>query len=490
MNSDGLSIASVVGRLKEARLRLVAQGVLNALFWALSAGLLILTVLELLRRLRPDWWADVFGAQGMIPQTIAVASAALVLAGGMVVAALRAPSIEQLARRADQILGLRERISTAIEIESRTGNRPVVVAAMIADAARHGSAIRPAALAAYSLPRTALVVPIAAIAAAAVMFVLPVHTASVRERVEARLSTTFGAGEGAATADDISQVAGVIGDEAAARGDAYMEAVGNTLDDLAERVTASPQMTRGDVIKELDALMEHAAAAGTGWRDSTGERVPLLFEALENAIALPPVAGSTNAEVAEPQLDEAPGYNPELTNSNAPPPSGIDSVLEDLEWRNDAAQSGTMSWAGERAEIPGFARTVQPDAAPPPKAGQRKALDDAPALETEDAGDGANHQVAGDGTQAIGAVPVAQQIDLQTTSELALSGTDSGEGRSIKVEFTPQTEVTAVTEESLAVSTEAWRKSPESDARRYSIGIDDRDAVSRYMRALRSPAKE
>lgn len=79
---------------------------------------------------------------------------------------------------------------------------------------------------------------------------------------------------------------------------------------------------------------------------------------------------------------------------------------------------------------------------------------------------------------------------MQTTSELALSGTDSGEGRSIKVEFTPEAEVTAVNEESLAASTETWRESPESDARRYSIGIDDRDAVSRYLWALRSPAEQ
>ncbi|RYE54594.1 MAG: hypothetical protein EOP18_07250, partial [Rhizobiaceae bacterium] len=295
MNSDAPSIASVVGRLNEARLRLVAQSLLNTVCWALSAGLVVFVVLELLCRLRPDW----FGARDMMRQTIAIASAVPVLAGGLVITVLRAPSIEQLARRADRILALRERISTAIEIERSTGERPVVVAAMIADAVHQGSAIRPAALSAWSVPRSAVIVLVAAIAAATVMVMLPVQTASVRERIEARLNSTFSAGEVAATVDDIRKVAGVIGDEATARDDTYMEAVGNTLADLAERVAASPKMTRGEVIKELEALLEHAMVAGTGWRDSTGERIPLLFDALENKIALPPVIASANAEVAD-----------------------------------------------------------------------------------------------------------------------------------------------------------------------------------------------
>ena len=72
---------------------------------------------------------------------------------------------------------------------------------------------------------------------------------------------------------------------------------------------------------------------------------------------------------------------------------------------------------------------------------------------------------------------------------MVLTGEDSGVGDSLEIEITPDTKLTEITEESLAANTDAWRRNTETEADRYAIGIDDRDAVSRYLRSLLGPQK-
>lgn len=489
------ALAGVVGRLNEARLRLVGQGALRAACWSATAAIVLFAVLELVGRLRPTWWQDVFGTHEP-PSLVLVATltAAVMLAGGIVAAVLSAPPIEVLARMADQTFGLRERISTALEIERRSaGKRPAVVAAMISDAVGRSGAIDPAVLAAFRFPRTALFVPLAAVAAAAVFFLVPVQPMAAGDPIEARLSAPLGDDERAAVVDDIRRVAEVIDQEAVAHADAYMQAVANTLSELGEQIALAPETTRGTILRELGDLREHAVVAGGTWRVASGASIPKLVEALEQSVALPSmtrVAGPAGQEAPPDELDSL----GQTTTGKPPVPTlAVESMLAELERRNDAARAAASGQAGTEAEVLDAVKSAQTQAAPGvPDANQNSnaqvsgiqadgiAQNKLPNATDEWIGD----ELVGQPGAAIGSGTVAELLDLETVSEMVVTGEDTGVGDSVEAEITPDTKLTEITEQSLSADTEAWRRNTESEAGRYAIGIDDRDTVSRYMLAL------
>lgn len=479
MNSSAPTLAGVVERLGTARLRLIAQSVLGAAFGAVIAGLVVFAGLELLRRLLGQAWLGV----PVSPQLVAAILAAVILAGGIVAAVLRAPSIVELARRADQTFGLRERISTALEIErNTTSQRPTVVAALLADALRHSEAVSSARLAPFRMPRVALLVPVAAVAAAAVVLLVQ----PMGGTTGSRLSATLDAGERAALAADISRVTDAITTATGAGDDPHMQAVANTLGDLGQRVSQSAETTREDILDELGALRGYAGAASSDASGAEGDRISRMVAALEEAVAATEMADAAATE-AEPFVNAFSEPSVDQTVAGADPaPASTDSLeatIDEPEWRNSFAKAGDM---GSRPEILDYIKASEGEATAHPQA--NKTFDDDETFVTRDGGDGTGSQLAGEGTAAIADGPVAEQLDFETVAEMQLTGTDIGVGDQMGIEITPDTRVTEITDESLAANVDGWRRGTETTAERYAIGIDDRDTVSRYLRALVGPA--
>lgn len=486
MHSYAPSLAGVVGRLEAARRRLIAQGVLAAALWALAAGLALFGLLELLRRLAP--------ALGQGPDSALAAglASAAIFAAGTILAFLRAPSIDQLARRADHRFGLGERLSTALELGRTTAAPPVVIAALLADTLHHAGIVTARELAVFRLPLAALVVPLAALAAAAITFV-PVQPLATGAIIEAQLDATLGAPERAVAVDDITRVADVIREQANATDDTYMQAVATTLDDLGDRLALTPDVTRGEMLDQLASLLDYARAASTDAPGAEGERIPQLVEALQQSLALPPPADQPAAAPGSAPVADQPtaaATDSAAGSTQQSPTTSVASLLDELAQRNDDPEMGAANRLEAREEVLDYMAAAQAPAAAraQPKARQRYENTQEMFGAQADAG-AAEEQLAGEGTDPISDAPIAQRVDLDATAAMVLTGEDTGEGRHFQVEITPEAKLTTVSQQGLAANTGGWQRATETEAGRYAIGIDDRDTVSRYLRSLLGPAQ-
>lgn len=482
MDSGAATLPGVVDRLKDARLRLMVQGMLAAVLWSAAAGLAAFAALDLLRRLFP--------ATDLPPLAPAAALAAVVLAAGIAAAILRAPTIPALARRADHLFGLRERISTALELE-QAAHRPPVIAALLADTLKHTGAVSAQKLAAFRLPRAALLVPLAAICVWAITLVPPQPVAPA-DRIERQLSATLSDAERAVAVEDITQIADAIAEEAATQNDSYMAAIATTLKDVGERLAASPETTRGDMLDQLETLLDYATSAGSGWQGSGGERIPQLLETLERSVALPndqPAAAPGAAPVADTTLNTATGAPPSETPSYST--ASIDLLLDQLQQRDDANEMGAANRLEAREEVLDYIKAAQAPAAVQAQPKARQSFENTQQMFGAQADAGAaEEQLAGEGTEAISDNPITERVDLAATASMVLTGEDTGEGRYVDVEIAPDAQLTTITDQTLAANTNAWQRRTETETGRYSIGIDNRDNVSRYLRALLGPGAQ
>ncbi len=496
MAYTGSTLSGVVDRLERTRARIRLLRLLDALLLAVGSGLAVFLVLELCRRLFPAVWQglpipDLGGAFSSTAVGAAVALA--VLLADAVTGIIGLPRVDTIARRADAHYGLKETISTALEVGRRVagGKRPAVVDALLAEAADRERVIEPTALAAFRLSPAASAAAVLAVAALLVVLLVPTQPPpAVPEPLSGGpLADT----ERAEIAEDIRRVADLVEQEAERRSDSYMRAVANTLRDLGERVATTPSATRMEIMDELGVLSEHAAAASSEWRGSAGERIPQLLDALTQAIAQPaPVPAGQDA--AAPSKGESAVGNPEATpdETDAGEASGdsLDSMLAEFEGRNEAGEAAD---AGAQPEM----ATDYISAAKAQNAARRAAnanindLENAQLLGPASSARAGDSRLAGEGTDQIGATPVEPaQVDFETAATLLLEGSDAGEGRQVELEVTPNTNFTEITEEGIAASAERWQRKEEATLARNAIAARNRDAVSRYLRALAGQTSE
>lgn len=489
INNDAAALVGVVERLQRARDRIRAMAMVKATVWACAAGLASLVILELARRTLPQFWHDLFGMQGLeYVALLSLAAALCVLAGGGLAAIVATPQIDILARRADSMFGLAERVSTALEAERRmAGNSPsTVVVALIDDMAHRTHAIDAGKLATFRLPRITFAIPLAAIALALIVTIVPVGTLP-QSGTDPGQYEVLTEPERSQAALDIGRVANIVDEQIASRSDPYMEAVANSLRSLGERLVNAPQTTRGELLIELDALKDYAAAAGREWRGDAGQRIPELIDALSKSLAQPR-ASLGSEEGGAPQI----GLPEEMENRATPdapgvqntPPNDLDSMLAELEARQNPATAPTgadgalPSTSLDYTEV-AKAQNVARSAA----AAQN--LDGAQLLGPSPDARAGDSLLAGEGTDAIGTEPAAPVLlDFETSSELMLEAADTGGGRRLELEVAPNTSLTEITPESLGDSAQGWRRMPEAQVARDAIGFDDREAVSNYLRAL------
>lgn len=498
MDQHASPLSGIVGRLESARNRIRLQQVVNAAIWAATAGLASLAVVEFVRRALPGVWHAAFGTAGTeLAWWIAAGIAVAAVAVGVIAALSRTPDIAGLAQRADHRFGLAERLSTALEAERQADGRPAssVIAALIDDAASRGRAVDAQLLAPFRLPRGAWALPAAAVVALLVVAAVPqlgLPATPDTLAAAADTETTFTDAERVETAQTIQRVADLVQEQAERRSDPYMAAVANTLRDLGQRVAAGPATTRAEVMDELAALSNYAAQASSAYRTDQ-ERVPQLLDALSRSIA----ATQPNAALAESGQPQPGTEQAGAESSAAPGGAGssedrgnIEDMLAELEGGADGA-AGDPGATGERASVSGDYLEA---AAAQNRARAAEAAENADGAQL--IGPSSNAQagdslLAGEGTDALGDEPVQPvQVEFEKSRELALKADDTGEGLRLELEIAPEARLTEINQQSLGEAAAGWERAPEAAVSRPNIGFEDRDSVSRFLHALKTPAAQ
>jgi hypothetical protein len=198
-----------------------------------------------------------------LPVEVALLYAAGVLAAalvvGLVVAIVRAPTQVQLAARIDRDAGLHERLSTALELTSSDQERELVARAAVEDAMRHLPRAQLHSAIPLRWPRWAWALPLAAVLNAALLSIQPVDAVVVSERlIEApSLPSTLTRERVEAS---VERVVAVLERDPVRGRDPYVQAVSESLSELAQRVRDG-DIDPSAALFEFDRLMAHLQRA-------------------------------------------------------------------------------------------------------------------------------------------------------------------------------------------------------------------------------------
>ncbi|MCC6735468.1 MAG: hypothetical protein IT534_05000 [Bauldia sp.] len=497
-------LRDVLARLDGARRRAVLRGLGESVAMAIAAGLAAWCLLRLGFALA---WTPVSAT------TLALAAGAVALAAlaiGFVSALAESPSRLALARRADAALGLRERISTAVEVADAVPT--VVSAALVADAERRAGAIRPAAI----LPRRgfAPVVPMALLAVfAAALLLAPLPPASAPDRALPP-SLLVGATEAETIAAELRTLAAEIAADAAERDDPFLAAIATATAATAQNLADGTPVERAPLAAELARLGEYAAAAygATGAPSGRAEALSRIAGATAAG------RGPTGAAAAPPSgggPDAAPGAAGDPAGSTAPGAAGEAGTPERL--RPEGAAGPDTPSPGNLAARPAAAPEItgtavqeicnfdagadcaaaggdnpfglergnvdlppDPGGATPPNAAEGPAMANGQLVgPAADAGAG-EAVFAGQGTRPLGDVPVDGPGPLPGGGTMLLRDRGTGTGDRIRIDMPPPAGGAAVLEAGTPPAGD-WRTLPEAPVARPLLPPAERAVAARYF---------
>lgn len=210
----------------------------------------------------PAWTGGVLGV------------AVVVLAVGLRMrAGLIAPTVLDLARRADERFELQERLSTALEVTAQgDGTMPSRLRSLLlSDAARVARVVEPASLVQVPLGRPALWLVVALAAALAVQLV-PVRTDRAPTVVAAATGRAPAGATSVPTVTDVQRAAALVAQDAFVRNDPQLQALAQSLQDLGARM-ASGRIQSGEVVSEVAKLRLQLEAAYGQAQPHAGQQV-------------------------------------------------------------------------------------------------------------------------------------------------------------------------------------------------------------------------
>ena len=233
--------------------------VLRSVFAAAAVSLIIATATGL---------AYVTGLSQVSPLSREVltaisAAALIIICVGFIVTWRSVPSLVQAARWLDRDAELDERLSTALEIDPARASASLVARAAIEDARAHVARARVTSAVPWRWPRSSRLLAIGLTGSLAVMILTPtpaLHAPTASgtnaddESERAILERT------GATLDRITRV---LADDGARGDDAYVRAVAEAFDDLAERIRGG-DLDEMQAQRELDQLLSHLLRAVQG----------------------------------------------------------------------------------------------------------------------------------------------------------------------------------------------------------------------------------
>jgi hypothetical protein len=390
----------------------------------------------------------------------------------------RAPGVLELARAADRRFGLNERVSTAIELSSSVvpgGAHDELVAAQLADAARHARRIEPRTLVPIPFPRSAWAFLAVVVLLAGAQF-LPATRSTASAAAESQQLAPEVREE---IVHDLKRAAELLDLDAERNRDPYVRALAQAFEDLARRAEAG-LVDDVELQQETAQLTEHAERI-------YGEGVAAARDNREPA----PGGSEGGAEVRdeEPGAEVPPGEAAahRASETRADGSRRLSELVGDLEavearWQERRGGQRQLT----RAEVAEFGPYVdaamvevlrelqrqRQEARQEQRAGQ-------PAGAAQEANEGPG-DAAGVGEQPLGSEEGDELPQVEgRTEDLLLPGEGREGGDRIRTELPPEARLAEVADEVRAAG--SWEPGREAELRRDLLAPHHRTIVSRYF---------
>jgi hypothetical protein len=497
MTVDGASpsrLPALRACLKAAQLRTRAKSVVRGAVFSLVATLALLCGLKMFAlyfdSAAPTWLATLSQHPFYhVAFGLAAFGGALVIA--IVLAFLCTPDLATIARAADRTFALKERLTTALEVDASLRPHAALDAvreALLADAERHAAAIDPRQIVRLGVPRAIWAVPVLILTAVLLQlppdaFGLVVSPGQVAGAE--RDGAGFTGQQGAEVAANLRRIAELLGNDAEERSDPYLRTISRTLERLSSDAERS-SIDRRVLASALDRLLAHTRQAygqtSNADRGATPRDVVQQLQA-----ALDDIAGNRQAGTAAPsepnggvgasnvaaaergqagrpaqpsERNTVSGRTPPETATPDRRPAGWDDLLKDL----DDYDPVDPRIEKERA----FAEQQRRARAAVQSAGA-----------AQDAGLGEGDR-AGEGTRPLGNGGPTASTELAPGAEMLLPDQAVNDGGRIRIELSPDVVLSGVAPPT-AGSAGEWRRAQEQAIERPALAAEDRKVVGRYF---------
>jgi hypothetical protein len=470
---------------------------LRGAVWSLLLALVVLCTLLAMAALFDDLsalrWMPVASRHPLLNYFALSACAFL---GALAVAALwtvlRAPDLADLARAADRKCALKERLSTALEVDGSLQSSPEldpVRAALLADAEHHAGAIDPRGLVRLTLPRAVWMVPALLAIAVLLQVVPPDAFGRAVPGAPAARDAADGVLIGQQAADmaaNLRRIAEILDQDATQRSDPYLRTIARALDRLSTEV-ARTTSDRRQLAGELDRLLAHTQQAYAESARPAGQTSPRRQPAELLRSALNELTGNRQSgPVAERDADPA---APDVAAAERNPAGRPAQPQQDRKPTGIRTPSDQIAAARRMlgADLPWIFLDEDGAEVDPRSQIERLMADEErraragaqPAGAAANAGQGEGDR-AGDGVQPLGRGN-AKSTDLAATEQMLLPDPERRDGGRIRIEIPSdvlRSDVTAPTSDASG----GWRRAQEQPVERPSLAAEGRRVVGRYFK--------
>lgn len=425
-----------------------------------------------------------------------LAAAAGGLAAWLAASAARSPSLLELARRVDALLGQSERFSTTYEVIADGGPSNVVARALLDEVERRAAGLdaAPAGWARRSrgLGRAAAV----ALVPAALLLAVPVPARRAGLAAGAPPAPPAASSDPAAEAATLDRVAELLDLVAQQEDSDYLRALAASFTDLAERVS-SQAVSASEADLAAQELSEHlrAAAREVGGAFASAveaalarDDTPAAPEPARPAGAAPSRAQDGASPAGEPAA--APGSQASVADPSASFYRSLGALVDQFEADPTAVGVRPQSYAN--GDYDGgaafYGGVLNADTDPGAAAVQQPALGrveggagGAPAGAAQRSSD-APGDAAGAGAAELGAGSDAfLDLPAESASVAALPRSQREDGRFVEMELVPQADDEAAASGAPAGAPPAFARAEEAAFAFRGIGAEHAGAVSRYF---------
>lgn len=423
----------------------------------------------------------------------AIATFAAAFAISSVVSYLRTPNFQSFARTADRTLALRERLSTALQIDERTPpGAPLdpVRGALLADVERRAPDIDPRTIVSLDVPRVIWLVP-ALLMIAALLHFVPIDALASRNPVSnARASSTLSKDAVENALANLRRVADLLKEDADQRADPYLRTIAREIERLGTAVEYA-SLDRRQLASALDRLLAHSRQAyaqnrNGGSGEAHAKAIDLLAAAREDIAGLNPDRLTAphpqeNAGTIAPAAAEgaAPGTTTPASSPSRPQRQARTGAAIARPLPNGTPNQGDAQKDGDDyGDLEADPRTQKERAFAEEQRRIRAAAQAVGAAAAADAGAGEGDR-AGNGTRPLGNSDPTR-TGLTPGADMRLPDQAGNDGRRIRIELMPQTTLSDV-----APPTESgdrhWRHAVEQPVARSVLDASDRKVLGRYF---------
>jgi hypothetical protein len=409
---------------------------------------------------------------------------------GCLVLCRRTPNLENFARAADHKLALRERLSTALDVDARVPpDAPLdpVRSALLADVEDRAPDIDPRAIVKLGVPRAVWLLPALAIIAA-LLHLVPIDPVASRNPVAGSRGNNALSEDAAENAIvNLRRIADLLNQDADQRADPYLRTLARALERLEAEVEHA-SVDRHQLADALDRLLAHSRQAyaqdGKGGRGEADPKVVDLLAAARDDIAglspdrppAPRQPDNPDATASAAAEQAARGATPAASSPSRPRQTRPGAAVAPPLSNGTADRTDAQKDGDEYGDLETDLRTQKERAFAEQQRRMRAAVQAVGAAADAGAGEGDR---AGNGTRPLGN-DAPPRTDLAPGSDMLLPDQTGNNGRRIRIELTPQTELSDVAPPS-AGGDRNWRHIREQPVARSAFDAGGRKAVGRYF---------